>query len=54
MQLNILAIGKARAGPETTLCADYIKRLPFGGRLIEQESRLPEGLARQKDESQKL
>lgn len=54
MQLHILAIGKARAGPEKSLCADYLKRLPFGGRLSECESRLPEGLARQKDESQKL
>lgn len=54
MQLNILAIGRARKGPESTLCADYMKRLPFGGNVIEQESRLPEGPARQKDESQKL
>lgn len=54
MHLTILAIGRARTGPEKTLYSDYIKRLPFGGRLIEQESRLPEGAARQKDESQKL
>ena len=54
MQLHILAIGKARSGPEQSLCADYLKRLPFGGKLMEQESRLPEGPARQKDESQKL
>ena len=54
MQLHILAIGKARAGPEATLCADYLKRLPFGGSLSESESRLPEGMARQQDESQKL
>ena len=54
MELHILAIGRTKQSPEAQITSDYFKRLPKGSNLYEAESRLPYGLARQRDESEKL
>lgn len=54
MQLGILAIGRAKKGPLQQLTQDWLSRLPKKGELIEYESRLPAGPARQQDEGDKL
>jgi len=54
MQLSILAIGRAKKGALSDLTDEWFKRLPRKGQIIECESRLPSGLARQKEESDKL
>ena len=53
MQLIIAAIGRFRRA-DATPWQDYLTRLPHGGQLLEAESKLPEGPARTKEESQKL
>lgn len=53
MKLNIIAVGKGRAGPETALVKQWLDRLPQGGGLTEIESKLPEGPKRTEDESMK-
>ncbi|MGC6516866.1 MAG: 23S rRNA (pseudouridine(1915)-N(3))-methyltransferase RlmH [Candidatus Puniceispirillaceae bacterium] len=55
MLLHILAIGRAKKqAAESRLTSDYISRLPKGSLLYEAESRLPQGQARMRDESDKL
>ena len=54
MKLVILAVGRARATPEQQLVADWLARLPQGGRLVEVESRLPAGQGRTGDEGDRL
>ena len=54
MQLSILAIGRAKKGPLSQLTDDWFARLPRQGQIIECESRIPSGSARQKEESEKL
>ena len=54
MKLNIIAVGKGRAGPEMALVKNWMDRLPQGGGLTEIESKLPEGPKRTEDESAKL
>lgn len=39
MKLTILAIGRAKAGPEQTLCGDYLKRIPWSVDVRELEVR---------------
>jgi 23S rRNA (pseudouridine1915-N3)-methyltransferase len=41
MRLFILAVGKAKAGPEKTLFESYAKRLPWSPALIEVEEKRP-------------
>lgn len=54
MKLIILAVGKGRNAPEQTLVQDWLSRIPQGGDLIEVESKLPAGTARQADEGARL
>lgn len=54
MQLHILAIGRAKKTPQQQLVDEFMGRLPRKGKVVEAESRLPSGPARQADESQKL
>ena len=54
MQLSILAVGRAKKGPLSSLTDEWFNRLPRKGQIIECESRLPSGHARQKEESEKL
>lgn len=54
MQLFILAIGRAKKGPLSDLTDEWFNRLPRKGQIIECESRIPSGSARQKEESEKL
>jgi len=54
MKLIILAVGKGRGGPETTLTQGWLGRLPQGGSLVEVESKLPDNAKRTGDESQRL
>jgi 23S rRNA (pseudouridine1915-N3)-methyltransferase len=64
MQLLILAVGKGRTTPEHLLARDWLARLPqsggvmsggsISGGIIEVESKLPPGLKRTDDESQRL
>jgi 23S rRNA (pseudouridine1915-N3)-methyltransferase len=37
VRLTILAIGRTKAGPEKTLCTDYLKRIPWAVELKEFE-----------------
>ena len=53
MQLVIAAIGRSRRA-DAAPWQDYLNRLPQGGQLLEAESKLPEGPARTKEESEKL
>lgn len=53
MQLVIAAIGRSRRA-DAAPWQDYLTRLPYGGQLLEAESKLPKGPARTKEESQKL
>ena len=54
MHLSILAIGRAKKGALSQLTDEWFNRLPRKGQIIECESRLPSGNARQKEESGKL
>ncbi|MGC6454037.1 MAG: 23S rRNA (pseudouridine(1915)-N(3))-methyltransferase RlmH [Candidatus Puniceispirillaceae bacterium] len=54
MNLIILAVGKGRNAPEQTLAQNWLSRIPQGGNLIEVESKLPAGAARQEDEGARL
>ena len=54
MQLSILAIGRAKKGALMHLTDEWFARLPRKGQIIECESRIPSGTARQKEESDKL
>ena len=54
MKLGILAIGKAKDGPEKQLWEMYLSRLPQRGSLIEFDTKLPAGPQRTKDESSKI
>lgn len=54
MKLGILAIGRAKDGPEKRLWEMYLSRLPIHGSLIEFESNLPAGHQRVRDESRKI
>ena len=54
MQLCIIAIGKSRVSPENSLAQNWLSRLQPTGHLIEVESKLPPGLNRTTDESQRL
>jgi 23S rRNA (pseudouridine1915-N3)-methyltransferase len=54
MKLIILAVGKGRATSEQQLALSFLARIPFGGEIIEVESKLPAGPRRQQDESQLL
>ena len=54
MQLLILAVGKGRSAPENSLAQNWLSRLPQAANLIEIESKLPPGLKRTEDESQRL
>ncbi len=54
MKLGILAIGRAKDGPEKRLWEMYLSRLPHHGSLNEFESRLPVGHQRVQDESKKI
>ena len=51
MQLVIAAIGRSRRA-DAAPWQDYLTRLPYGGQLLEAESKLPKGPARTKEESQ--
>ena len=54
MQLSIIAVGKGRVSPENSLAHTWLSRLQPAGQLIEIESKLPPGLNRTADESQRL
>lgn len=54
MKLGILAIGRAKDGPEKRLWEIYLSRLTYHSSLTEFESRLPAGPQRVRDESQKI
>ena len=54
MQLSIVAIGKGRGSPETTLTQSWLSRLKPAGQIIEIESKLPAGPKRTEDESLRL
>ena len=54
MQLNILAIGKARTAPEHLLAVKWMSRLPCKGALYVFDSPLPTGPMRIKDESTRM
>ena len=54
MKLGIIAIGRAKAGPEKELTEQFLNRLPHKAGLFETESKLPAGLKRTYDESYKL
>jgi 23S rRNA (pseudouridine1915-N3)-methyltransferase len=54
MKLGILAIGKAKDGPEKRLWEMYLSRLPHRGSLVEFDTKLPAGPQRTKDESYKI
>ena len=54
MQLSIVAIGKGRGSPETTLTQSWLSRLKPAGQIIEIESKLPAGPKRTEDEAQRL
>lgn len=41
MKLTLIAVGKAKGGPEAVLCAEYIKRLPWPVGIIEVEEKRP-------------
>lgn len=41
MKITILAVGKARSGPEAVLAAEYIKRLPWRVDIVEIEEKKP-------------
>ena len=43
MKLGILAIGKAKDGPEKILWEMYLARLPDRGSLVEFDTKLPAG-----------
>ena len=54
MQLSIVAIGKGRGSPETTLTQSWLSRLKPAGQIIEIESKLPAGPKRTEDEALRL
>ena len=54
MKLGIIAIGKAKRGPEQELIKSWTKRLPSFDRIVELESALPAGPKRKQDESDKI
>ena len=54
MQLFIVAVGKGRVSLENSLAQGWLSRLQPTGQLIEVDSKLPPGLSRTKDESQRL
>jgi 23S rRNA (pseudouridine1915-N3)-methyltransferase len=54
MKLVIIAVGKGRNSPETTLVQDWLERLPNGGSLIEVESKFKDGPKRTADETARL
>ncbi len=54
MQLSIIAVGKGRVSPENSLAQNWLSKLRPTGHLIEVESKLPPGLNRTTDESQRL
>lgn len=41
MEITIVAVGRLKAGPEQTLIASYLKRLPWPVRILEVEERRP-------------
>ena len=41
MRITLIAVGKAKAGPEAALSAEYIKRLPWPVEVIEVEEKRP-------------
>ena len=54
MKLGIIAIGRAKPGPEKELTEHFLNRLPQKAGLFETESKLPAGVKRTNDESQRL
>ena len=54
MKVVILAIGRAKDGPEKRLWEMYLSRLPYHSSLNEFESHFPTGQRRVRDESQKI
>jgi len=54
MKLGIIAVGKARKGPESLLTETYLDRLPHSAGLSEVESRLTAGPQRTLDEGRRI
>ena len=54
MRLSIAAIGQGRNAPEQKLAEGWFSKLPYQGKMVDFQSKYPQGAKRQADEGARL